>query len=131
MPCLDLLIIWREITSENERCHSIFKDCKHTCNIGMAPKDESDISNCFLGGKYKRDGAAAVEKQCKFAPAMIHLMMGFDIETEWSICSLIPTHLSKSYPSFRVQLQRSLLPDTYAGSSSPAITGHTPIPFVC
>lgn len=91
----------------------------------------NNISNCFLGGKYKRDGVAAVEKQCKFAPALIHLMMGFDIETEWSICSLIPTHLSKSYPSFRVQLRRSLLPDTYAGSSSPAITRHTPIPFVC
>lgn len=35
-PCLDLLIIGREITRDKERCCSTYKDGKLTCNNSMA-----------------------------------------------------------------------------------------------
>lgn len=99
----------------------------------MGPKELFDlitsISNCFLGSKYRKDSVMAVEEKFKFALTMIH-QMDFDIEMEWSICFLIPIYLSKSYPSFRVQLKYTLLPDTYEGCSSHGVTQYTSIPFI-
>lgn len=99
----------------------------------MAPKELFDligkIRNCFLGSKYKKDRVVAVEEKLKFALTMIH-SMDFDIEMEMVNLFPHPYPLSKSYPSFRIQLKYTLLPDTYEGGSSHGITHYISIPFI-
>lgn len=105
--------------------------CKPTCNNGMAQRSAL-IRTIVLATASLQQYQGMRQRQWTrspcFLPAVMHFIIGFDLEMEWSIFFLTPTHLFKSYSTFRIHLKHILLPDTWAGNSSPAIRGHTPGP---